>query len=292
MASHSFPVVRVVLIIFYASPITASFVEPEIYLAEEHYSEWFFNGSKAKCELKHEIPQFGVSRFLRLAGEELTFHIQSFQQIPVSIEGVIKETSPPWKHLKPDPLTSPVNLKQGLLPIVVERKMSAWLLASLAKGQVPSFDFLDWNDTRKKVHVRLSPVNYQKPYREFKRCLKEISNVGYEDYRLSEVHFALDVYTLSESEQQYLQSLAEFVIADSSISGIRVDGHADDQGTKKYNERLSGQRADTVAEYLRHAGIETIDIEKISYGETRPKIRSRSERARTANRRVEIHLSR
>ncbi len=250
MTGHGFPRLWVVLILLNIGLADASIIKPDIYIAGEHYSEWSFQGSKAKCELKHEIPQFGVSRFLRLAGEELTFQIKSFQRTPNSTEGLIREISPSWVHVKPDPLTSQIELKQGLLPIVLRRKKSSWLLASLAKGQMPSFDFLDWNDTRKEVYVRLSPVNYQKPYREFKRCLKEISDKGFKDYRLHEVHFPLDVHVLGVNEQDLLKQLAFYLIADKSIKTIRIDGHADDQGTREYNMKLSMRRANNVDQFL------------------------------------------
>ncbi|MEN8178686.1 MAG: OmpA family protein [Pseudomonadota bacterium] len=292
MTNHGFPFVGVVLINLIIGSATAALVESDVYLAGEHYSEWQFQGSKAKCELKHEIPQFGISRFLRLAGEELTFQIKSFQKIPISSEGLIREISPTWKHEKPDPLTSPVNIKQGLMPVVLNRKKASWLISSLAKGQMPSFDFLDWDDPRKKVQVRLSPVNYLKPYREFKRCLKQISDKGYKDYRELEVHFELDIHVLNVNEQDKLKQLAEFVVADQSIRRVSVDGHADDQGARVYNERLSKRRANSVEEYLKNAGVEPSQLRIQAYGERRPKINSRAESARAENRRAEIRLTR
>ncbi len=281
-----------ILIYLIADSATAALVDSEIYLAGEHYSEWRFIGSLMKCELSHEIPQFGVGQFTRIAGQELTFQVTSFQNIPVEVEALIRELSPSWKHERPDPLTSPVKLKQGLRPVGLKRQKASWLLASLAKGQMPSFDFLDWDDTRKTVHVRLSPVNFQKPYREFKKCLKQISNEGFDDYRNYEVYFELDVHVLNEEQKARLQRLAEYVRADRSITQISIDGHADDQGTHRYNRKLSRRRAESVVRYLIAAGVNTKQLEKHAYGETRPKVRGRSESARALNRRAHIRLAR
>ena len=45
---------------------------PKIYLAGIHDADWTFSGSKSSCELRHEIPGFGIGRFQRLAGEDPT----------------------------------------------------------------------------------------------------------------------------------------------------------------------------------------------------------------------------
>ncbi len=294
MTNLNFPLVGVVLmylLLDYATA-TAALVESQVYLAGEHYSEWQFSGSKAKCALKHEVPEFGISEFVRLAGEELKFHIASFQPIPKSVEGLLREVSPSWKHEKPDPLTNPLHLHMGQIPVNLQRQEAAWLLSSLAKGQMPSFDFLDWDDTRKKVQVRLSPVNYQKPYRKFKRCLKQISDKGYQNYRDFEISFDLDVHVLSELARTRLNELSAFVIADQSIKQVRIEGHADDQGTNHYNEKLSMRRAVTVENYLVKSGVNPAYISRTAYGETKPKIKSRSNHARAANRRAKIQLFR
>ena len=267
-------------------------VEPDLYMAGEHESEWTFNGNSAKCELMHEIPRFGTASFLRLAGEELKFKIDSFVPVPEAVDGLLREVSPSWEHTDPDPLIQEVKVKRGMRPLALTRKPSAWLLASLAKGQVGSFDFQDWDDNRKTVHLRLSPVNYQKPYREFRRCLKSLSSKGFEDYRDSEVHFPLDVHLLGRQEQAFLDTLSAFIVADESIREIRIEGHADDQGTRRYNQRLSSRRANSVFDYLVTAGVKADLISRRGYGEVRPKVRSRSESARAANRRAEIQLIR
>ncbi len=75
-------------------------VAAEIYGAGLHESAWHFSGSSALCELTHEIPQFGQARFRRLAGEQLSFRIDTYQPVPERIEGVLREVSPPWSHAR------------------------------------------------------------------------------------------------------------------------------------------------------------------------------------------------
>lgn len=267
-------------------------LEAEIYMAQVHESEWTFKGSRALCELEHEIPQFGHARFLRLAGESLEFRIDSFQPVPERVEGMLREVSPEWEHSEPDSLQQMVVIESGLRPVSLDRRPAGWLLSSLAKGQVGSFDLLDWNDSRKQVHIRLSPVKFQRPYRAFKQCLKQLSGKGFEAFQQTTVHFALDVDELDSEAQEILAGLADYIEADDQVSSVHIAGHADDQGEPRYNLRLSARRAKRVHDYLSAKGIVADRLSMRHFGESRPKIRKRTETARAANRRAEIKLVR
>jgi outer membrane protein OmpA-like peptidoglycan-associated protein len=234
-----------------------------------------------------------VGRFKRIAGEHLRFFINSFQPVPESVDGVMRERSPAWEHNPPDTLEHPLVIQTGMQPMALKRKQAGWLLTLLTKGQVGSFSFADWDDSRRQVRVELSPVNFQKPYRKFKRCLRQLPNSGgFAELKHSVVNFALDVDTLDSQAQQRLTQLAGYVLADEKIRGITIEGHADDQGTRRYNKGLSARRAASVYKYLSANGVKGGMMIRRHYGESRPKIARRNEHARAANRRVEIKLQR
>jgi outer membrane protein OmpA-like peptidoglycan-associated protein len=270
----------------------ATQLESQIYMAGLHESEWIFAGSDFSCELRHQVPQFGNAIFRRIAGEDLYFRINSFQPIPERLEGSLREVSPAWEHEEPDELHQLLEIHPGLKPIRLGRKPAGWLLTSLSKGQVGSFGFLDWNDSRRQVYVRLSPVRFQKPYREFKQCLSQLPQQGYESLRKTTVYFPLDIHTLGKQAKQRLEQIAKYILADEKVAGITVSGHADDQGTRRYNKKLSARRAASVARYLITKGVDATMIKQRYYGESRPVIARRTEQARAANRRASISLSR
>jgi outer membrane protein OmpA-like peptidoglycan-associated protein len=283
----------VLLSIFISPCLKGIELEDQLYLAGIHESVWEFSGSDYSCELKHEVPQFGVARFRRIAGEQLHFFINSFQPVPESVDGILRERSPAWEHNPPDDLQLSIAIQPGMRPMMLQRKQAGWLLTSLTKGQVGSFSFADWDDNRRQVRVELSPVNFQKPYREFKRCLRRLPNSGgFAELKHSVIHFALDVDALDNQAEQRLAQLAAYVQADEKIKRILIEGHADDQGTRRYNKRLSARRAASAYKYLAGKGVNGGMMTQRHYGESRPKIRKRTERARAANRRVEIKLQR
>ncbi|MEJ2454585.1 MAG: OmpA family protein [Candidatus Thiodiazotropha sp.] len=267
-------------------------VAAEIYGAGFHESVWHFSGSSALCELTHEIPQFGQARFRRLAGEELSFRIDTYQPVPERIEGVVRELSPPWGHVPADPLEQIITVESGLHPIRLDRRPSGWLFSTLAKGQVGSFDMLDWNDSRKQLRIQLSPIHFQQASRAFKQCVQELGQDGFRALRSTTVHFDLNVDRLGKEATDVLKRLADYIKADSRIKTIRISGHADDQGAIRYNLRLSARRAKRVRDYLVQMGVERKLLSQRHYGESRPKVRGRTEAARAANRRAEIELVR
>ncbi|MES9940996.1 MAG: OmpA family protein [Candidatus Thiodiazotropha sp. 6PLUC2] len=270
----------------------ATQLESQTYMAGMHESEWIFAGSDISCELRHQIPQFGQAIFRRIAGDDLNFRINSFQPIPERLEGVLREVSPSWEHQPPDELQQHMKINSGMQPVRLGRKPAGWLLTSLSKGQVGSFDFLDWDDSRREVNVRLSPVQFQKPYRQFKQCLSQLSSEGFESFQHSTVFFPLDIHKLDKQAKQRLDRLIKYIQADERLAGIMISGHADDQGTRRYNKRLSARRAKSVSSYLISKGIEAGLIKQRHYGESRPAIAKRTEQARAANRRANISLSR
>ncbi|MFT6387330.1 MAG: peptidoglycan-associated lipoprotein [Cellvibrionaceae bacterium] len=68
---------------------------------------------------------------------------------------------------------------------------------------------------------------------------------------------------------------------------IRLEGHADERGTREYNMALGERRANAVRDYLRSQGVNSL-IEVISYGEEQPADVVSSENAWSLNRRVEL----
>lgn len=77
-------------------------------------------------------------------------------------------------------------------------------------------------------------------------------------------------------------------LKDSPGMNIRLEGHADERGTREYNLALGERRAQAVERYLQVQGVSGSQMETISYGEESPVDADSSEAAYSRNRRVEI----
>jgi peptidoglycan-associated lipoprotein len=96
----------------------------------------------------------------------------------------------------------------------------------------------------------------------------------------------------SELRADVRASLDERAEALQSKSGVlRLEGHADERGTREYNMALGERRAKAVANYLSSQGVPASQIETVSYGEEKPAMLGGGSEAMAKNRRVELIYS-
>jgi len=73
-----------------------------------------------------------------------------------------------------------------------------------------------------------------------------------------------------------------------SDRNIRVEGHTDNQGDVKVNQKLSLKRAEAVRDALIRAGLAAGRVKALGYGEVRPIASNEFEKGRAMNRRIDI----
>lgn len=103
------------------------------------------------------------------------------------------------------------------------------------------------------------------------------------------VYFDFDKYSLTAEGQAVVDR--NLATLKSGAQHIRLEGHADERGTREYNLALGERRASAVAQYLEANGVSKARIEMISYGKERPADLGHDEAAWSKNRRVEIILN-
>ena len=96
--------------------------------------------------------------------------------------------------------------------------------------------------------------------------------------------------TLNEASKAALKKFAANM-ADLPDTDLTILGHTDNTGTPEYNEKLSVQRATSVASYLQNCGmsIDRMTIEGRSFHE--PVADNNTKEGRLQNRRVEIFIT-
>jgi peptidoglycan-associated lipoprotein len=99
-------------------------------------------------------------------------------------------------------------------------------------------------------------------------------------------YFAFDKSLLQAESRNAL--LEQALVMRSNSRSIRLEGHADERGTREYNMALGERRALAVKEFLVFQGISANRIEVISYGEERPAAYGSNEQSWQLNRRVEL----
>lgn len=83
------------------------------------------------------------------------------------------------------------------------------------------------------------------------------------------VFFDFDSSALRADAQATVQNLAAWLQA-NPVKRIRIEGNADERGTREYNLALGDRRAEAVRSYLMSLGINGNRLSTISYGKERP----------------------
>ena len=100
-------------------------------------------------------------------------------------------------------------------------------------------------------------------------------------------YFHFDTSEIKQEVRDVLVAHARY-LANNPRQQVRLEGHADDRGTKEYNLALGERRANAIQRFLVVNGASRGQIETVSYGEEKPAVRGSSESAWAQNRRVEL----
>ncbi len=101
------------------------------------------------------------------------------------------------------------------------------------------------------------------------------------------IYFDYDQSTIKPEYQSVVDSYAKYLAANPAAK-VRLEGHADERGTREYNIGLGERRANSVQSALTAQGVSSAQLSVISYGEERPANLGHDEASYAENRRVQI----
>jgi peptidoglycan-associated lipoprotein len=101
------------------------------------------------------------------------------------------------------------------------------------------------------------------------------------------VYFEFDRFDVKPEYNAMLQAHGRYLSANPTAR-LRLEGHADERGSREYNIGLGEKRAQAVRNVLLLQGAVADQIATVSFGEERPAVIGSDEEAWTLNRRVEI----
>ncbi len=104
------------------------------------------------------------------------------------------------------------------------------------------------------------------------------------------VYFDFDSYDIRVDSEATLNAHAQYLSAHPGAK-LRVEGHADERGTREYNMALGERRSKATSAYLTSKGASASQIEVISYGEERPVALGHEEGSWAQNRRAELQYT-
>jgi peptidoglycan-associated lipoprotein len=104
------------------------------------------------------------------------------------------------------------------------------------------------------------------------------------------IYFEFDSSALRPQDQDLVAAHA-ISLNENPRARVRLEGHADERGSREYNIGLGERRAQAVRQILMIQGVGASQIQTVSFGEERPVSRGSSESDYSENRRVEIRYT-
>lgn len=101
------------------------------------------------------------------------------------------------------------------------------------------------------------------------------------------IYFDYDRDTVRQEFESLIQAHAKY-LGENRGRKIRLEGHADERGSREYNMALGQRRAEAVRRTLGALGVTGDRAETISFGEDKPRATGSDEASWAQNRRVEI----
>lgn len=97
------------------------------------------------------------------------------------------------------------------------------------------------------------------------------------------VFFDFDQYEVRADAGPILDAQAAWLVRYPNVQ-VRIEGNADERGTREYNLALGSRRANSVREYLVQRGVQPSRISTVSFGKERPIAEGSDEEAFQKNR--------
>lgn len=101
------------------------------------------------------------------------------------------------------------------------------------------------------------------------------------------IYFDFDSSDVGVKFDDVLREFGSY-LAENDDARVRIAGHADERGDRRYNIDLGERRAHAVRRVLVLHGAEMDQLETVGYGEERPAAIDGDERSYSLNRRVEV----
>ncbi|HEY7883796.1 MAG TPA: OmpA family protein [Cellvibrionaceae bacterium] len=269
-----------------ATALAATFTAPM------ETTRWQVDASVFACKLYQPVALYGEAVFLRPAGETQRFYLQESNRQLGAGEVQVHTHSPLWQSLHHSRHLDTFSTTDSEQPLALDWQQSQRLISQLQAGQQLSFSHTSWYDSHESVEVMLAPIRFRAAFAEYQTCLQNLLPVNYAQIHRSTVSFATAGDEFNDDQRELMDNLVRYVLADSYVTGLMIDGHTDGQGLRADNLELSKRRAESVYQYIIERGVPEQLVTLRWHGERYPIASNRTPEGRAENRRVTIRVDR
>lgn len=101
------------------------------------------------------------------------------------------------------------------------------------------------------------------------------------------VYFDFDDFSIKSQYSSLIERQGKYLASMPKLA-IKIEGNADERGSAEYNLALGQKRAQAVLQALKIYGVKDNQMEAISWGDERPRVKGHDESAWSQNRRADL----
>lgn len=247
---------KIVLPIFFFS-YSVSFAD--YFSAPLLTTKWDFNTHSSYCELKQDIPLFGIVDFTHQSGDLLRFSIRDDGSTSQVVKASLTIEPPPWVHDTVPTKNYLVSIEQSAVSQKYSRlsvfgATAETMLLMLANGYFPRFDYVKAaaNGLSKEMHVAVSAVNFLPTYQQFIACRKDFLPAGFKDALEKSLFFKTSSKQLNSSVLMQLKGVAKYI---KEVNGSRVVIASDTFSAGTRDKKWFLNRANVIVSQLNKLGV-------------------------------------
>lgn len=262
------------------------------YTASMKDSKWISGGQKQyECTMSQTIPFYGEGRFVRKSGHNVAFELYSDDMVLRHDAKVVIQSEPPsWRHDEKVFEIGKFDFEAGHNPLTVKSHHASRMLQQIENGMSPVVIYRDLADGRDIIAVLLSPINFRKALKDYRDCEKTLLDFDIDKTRNLQIYFDTNKHELTKRSKRDLDNVIRYLKIDPKILQLKVTAFSDSRGRRRFNDKLSEMRSESVVNYLLKVGAKKEMIYAVSYGERKADFSNKTASGRAKNRRVDVEL--
>lgn len=272
--------------------LTAVYAQTRSYSAKFDKSAWEVQTSRLKCQLKHEVPEYGTIEFVQEAGlPEGSFLHLLYGRTVMHTRAEMEFLPPEWK---PNMTTTPgwkFALAKIGQPVVFSTREARRILDAIEQGFLPTIIHVDNNNRRDEIKASISTIRFKPAYSKYLECQANIVPVTFAEVRNSDVYFDNASARIDDESILWLSYILAY-INDPAVSRIELSGFTDSVGSFRANHQLASLRVEKIRDYLVQNSIDEKLLRLKVYGEQHYLFNNNTPEGRAKNRRVNIKIYR
>lgn len=135
---------------------------------------WYAETRDTSCELRHDLPLFGVARFVNHEDESVRLLIDSLIPVYKKSQGQIFSRLPSWKGGGEQSLIGEFPIIEGETPVHLHRDLAMKVFYALYEGRDVFLEFADLATGERTMQVRLSPIDFLSQVFAYEDCIARL----------------------------------------------------------------------------------------------------------------------